>query len=145
VQMEWGQFDVKNNALFLLGHGIASPEVASEAAGVTLTRAPEEWGFEGAGVNWEFILKPGPVTLGHFVSTPDGWRMLVSEGESIESPCLPCDEVHGLVRVASPVRDYLKELIELGVTHHVIVIHDHVVKELELAAQVMGINSTTLR
>lgn len=145
VQMEWGQFDVKNNALFLLGHGIASPEAASESAGVTLTRAPEEWGFEGAGVNWEFILKPGPVTLGHFVSTPEGWRMFISEGESIEFPCLPCDEIHGLVRVASPVRDYLRELIELGVTHHAIVVHGHVVKELELAAKVMDVNSAILR
>ena len=145
VQMEWGQFDAKNNALFLLGHGIASPDAASESAGVTLTRAPEEWGFEGAGVNWEFILKPGPVTLGHFVSTPDGWRMLVSEGESIEFPCLPCDEIHGLVRVASPVREYLKELIELGVTHHAIVVHGQVVRELELAAKVMDVTSAVLR
>ena len=145
VQMEWGQFDAKHNALFLLGHGIASPDSAAEAAGVTLTHAPEEWGFEGAGVNWEFIVKPGPVTLGHFMSTPDGWRMLISEGESLEFPCLPCDEVHALVRVASPVREYLKELIELGVTHHVIVVHAQVVKELELAAKVMGVNPAILR
>ena len=144
VQMEWGQFDLQNNALFLLGHGIASPGTAVSAAAVTLTRAPEEWGFEGSGVNWEFILKPGPVTLGHFVSTPDGWRMLISAGESIEFPCLPCNEIHGMVRLASPVRDVLKALIELGVTHHTIVIHDQVVNELEMAAKVMGVTSATL-
>ena len=145
VQMEWGQFDAANNALFLLGHGIASPEDVAEPSGVTLTRAPEEWGFEGAGVNWEFVLKPGPVTLGHFVSTPHGWRMLISEGESLGAPCLPCDEIHALVRVASPVREYLKELIELGVTHHAIVVHGQIVRELELAAKVMGVNSAMLR
>ena len=144
IQMEWGQFDLSNNALFLLGHGIASPDAASASAGVTLTRAPEEWGFDGEGVNLEFILKPGPVTLGHFVSTPDGWQMLISEGESIETPCLPCDEIHGLVRVASPVCDYLKELIELGVTHHVVVVHARIAPELELAAKFMGVNSATL-
>ena len=38
VQMEWGQFDAKHNAVFLLGHGIASPEVASDPQQVTLTR-----------------------------------------------------------------------------------------------------------
>ena len=74
VQMEWGQFDKKNNALFLLGHGIASPCLASDNKGIVLTRAPEEWGFEGNGVNWEMIAKPGDVTLGHFMSTPDGWE-----------------------------------------------------------------------
>ncbi|MBT3381790.1 MAG: hypothetical protein HN742_05585 [Lentisphaerae bacterium] len=145
VQMEWGQFDVNNNALFLLGHGIASPDAAADPTGVTLTRAPEEWGFEGAGVNWEFILRPGPVTLGHFISTPDGWRMLISEGESIEFSCLPCDEIHGMVRVQSPVCDYLKQLIKLGVTHHAIVIHEELVPELELAAELMGVDSVVLR
>ena len=143
VQMEWGQFDGKHNALFLLGHGIASPDVG--AADVTLTRAPEEWGFEGNGVNWEFIVKPGPVTLGHIVSTPDGWRMILSEGESIAHPCLPCDEIHAMVRVESDVRDYLKQLIELGVTHHVILVHGRIAPQLQTAAKAMGVACAVLR
>ena len=33
---EWGQFDVRNNALFLLGHGIGSPELAVSEQAVKL-------------------------------------------------------------------------------------------------------------
>ncbi len=145
VQMEWGQFDAKNNALFLIGHGIASPDVAVHPQQVTLTRAPEEWGFEGHGVNWEMILRPGPVTMAHFLATPDGWRMLISRGESLDHPCLPCDEIHALVRVNMPVREYLKTLLEHGTAHHVIVAHGDAIDDLETAADAMCVRKLVLR
>jgi L-fucose isomerase-like protein len=145
VQTEWGQFDAEHNALFLLGHGIASPEVAADAKQVTLTRAPEEWGFEGHGVSWEMILRPGPVTLGHFLSTPNGWRMLISNGQSLEYTCLPCDEIHGLVQVETPVCEYLETVLEHGIAHHVIVVHGDVAEELELVADAMGVQKLVVR
>lgn len=140
VQMEWGQFDRKNNALFLLGHGIASPCLASNHKEITLTCAPEEWGFEGNGVNWEMIAKPGDVTLGHLMCTPQGWRMLISQGKSIKYPTLPCNEIHAMVQVDSSIEDYLKKLIKLGVTHHVILVHGQCQNELEIIADKIGVN-----
>ncbi len=145
VQLEWGQFDLKNNALFLLGHGISDPGIASSPGGVSLTGAPEEWGFSGSGVNWEFIAGPGRVTLGHFLNTAAGWQMLISEGEALDFPCLPCNEIHAMVRVQSPVREYLKKLLELGVTHHVAMVHGRIVEELAALADIMGIRKTILK
>ncbi len=139
VQMEWGQFDSDRNAVFLLGHGIASPEVASTPEKVTLTPAPEEWGFEGHGANWELILRPGPVTMAHVLSTPDGWRMLISKGESVDYPCLACNEVHALVRVETPVREYLQTILEHGIAHHVIVVHGDCFERLQMVCDAMGI------
>jgi len=139
VQMEWGQFHADENAVFLLGHGIASPEVASAPDNVTLTPAPEEWGFEGHGANWEMILRPGPVTMAHVLSTPDGWRMLISKGESVDYPCLACNEVHGLVRVETPVRKYLQTILEHGIAHHVIVVHGDCFERLQMVCDAMGI------
>ncbi len=144
VQLEWGQFDKKNNALFLLGHGIASPCLASDNKEIALTRAPENWGFEGNGVNWEMIAKPGDVTLGHFISTPGGWQMLMSYGQSIKYPTLPCNEIHAMVQVKSPVEEYLRKLIQLGVTHHVIMVHGNCQAELEILANKMGVNFACL-
>ena len=144
VQLEWGQFDRENNALFLLGHGIASPSLAVDDNSITLTRAPEEWGFEGNGVNWQMIAKPGDVTLGHFVSTPDGWQMLISQGCSFEYPTLPCDEIHAMVKVSSPVEDYLKKLIEIGVTHHVIMVHGQCGNGLKIISDMMKVKSEFL-
>ncbi len=144
VQMEWGQFDRKNNALFLLGHGIGSPSLAADPKKVALTRTPEEWSFEGNGMNWELITKPGPVTMGHFLNTAEGWRMLISEGESIDFPCLPCDEIHAMVKVKTPVDKYLKNLISLGVTHHIILVHGSIRRKLEMAAKMMKVKHVVL-
>ena len=139
VQMEWGQFHEEQNAVFLLGHGIASPEIASAPENVTLTPAPEEWGFEGHGANWEMILRPGPVTMAHVLSTPDGWRMLISKGNSVDYPCLSCNEIHGLVRVETPVREYLQTILEHGITHHVIVVHGDCFERMQMVCDAMGI------
>lgn len=137
VQMEWGQFDQKHNALFLLGHGIASASLAETSQDITLTPAPEEWGFEGNGINLEMIAKPGPVTLGHLMCSNEGWRMLISKGDSTGCPKLSCNEIHAMVGVQSPVTEYLESLIKLGVTHHVIMVHGDCQAELELIAEKM--------
>jgi L-arabinose isomerase len=144
IQLEWGQFDLKENALFLLGHGICNPSLSAEPGAVSLTGAPEEWGFEGNGVNWEFIIGPGPVTMGHFLNTPQGWQMLISEGESLNYPCLPCGEVHAMVRIKPPVKEYLKNLLELGAAHHIILAHGSIRRELGVLAEMLGIRKAVL-
>jgi L-arabinose isomerase len=144
-QAEWGQFDKKNNALFLLGHGIASPCLAASDESVTLTRAPEEWGFDGKGLNYEMIMKPGKVTMAHLLNKGESWRMLISEGESIKFPCLPCDEIHGMIKVKSPVEEYIKEVLRHGVAHHIIVVHGSVADELSRTADLMNIQKVFVK
>jgi len=145
VQLEWGQFDAERNAVFLLGHGIGTPDLASAPEAVTLTRSPEEWGFDGSGMNYQFIIKPGPVTLGHFLDTPEGWRMFISEGESIPFPCLPCDEIHAMVRVHTPVRDYVESILRAGVAHHVILAPGSVAAGLEAVSDALGALKVVVR
>lgn len=139
LQAEWGQFDSCHNALFLLGHGIASPEIAQNDKEVTLTRSPEEWGFKGSGLNYEMIMKPGQVTMGHFLNTGDSWRMFISEGEALDFPCLPCDEIHAMIKIETPVKDYIKSVLKHGVAHHLIVVHGQVAEELKKTAEFMRI------
>jgi L-arabinose isomerase len=141
LQAEWGQYDAAHNALFLVGHGVASFGLASGDAAVTLTGSPEEWGFQGSGVNPEFILKPGPVTMSHLLDTPQGWQMLISGGEALDYPCLPCNEIHALVRVERPVKEYLVEIQKQGVPHHVIVVHGDIRQELRALAELLGIRA----
>ncbi len=141
LQAEWGQYDATHNALFMVGHGVASPALAGGDDRVTLTGAPEEWGFQGSGVNMQFILRPGPVTMGHILDSASGWQMLISEGEALEYPCLPCGEIHALVKVARPVKEYLVEIQRQGVSHHAIIVHGNIGKDLELLASVLRIRS----
>ena len=141
LQAEWGQYDATHNAVFIVGHGVASASLAASDKDVTLTRSPEEWGFEGSGANIEFIMKPGIVTMAHLLHTAKGWQMQISRGESVDYPCLPCEEIHALIRVEKPVKEYLVEIQKKGVPHHVIVVHGDICRELELLADVMGIES----
>ena len=144
LQAEWGQFDLANNALFLLGHGIGVPAMARDDAGVTLTGSPEEWGFTGGGLNYQLILKPGPVTFGHLLNTGDSYRMLVCRGESIPFPTLPCNELHAMVRVDKPVQQFVRELIETGVAHHAIVVPGDCAAALQRTAQLLRIDCATI-
>jgi L-arabinose isomerase len=139
LQAEWGQYDAAHNALFLVGHGAGSPALAASDAAVSLTGAPEQWGFAGAGANLEFILAPGRVTLGHLLDTVQGWQMMISGGESLSYPCLPCSEIHALVRIERPVKEFLVEIQQWGVPHHVIVIPGDIRPELRELAHALGI------
>ena len=143
-QAEWGQFDLANNAVFLLGHGIGAPELAKNAQAVTLTGSPEEWGFKGTGLNYELILKPGEVTMGHFLNTGDSYQMLLSRGESIDFPTLPCNELHAMVKVQSEVRQYLKNVIDTGSAHHIILAPGDAWEALQKTADLMRIKCVTV-
>ncbi|MBE6389944.1 MAG: hypothetical protein E7043_07220 [Lentisphaerae bacterium] len=138
-QAEWGQFDVSNNALFLLGHGIGTPSLASSDSAIRLTGSPEEWGFTGGGLNYELIMKPGEVTFGHVLNCGETYRMLISRGEAIDYPRLPCNELHAMIKVGKPVREYLKELISCGVAHHAIAVHGNCAEQLAKTAELMRI------
>ena len=142
LQAEWGQYDLSHNAIFLVGHGVASTQNAKSEKDISLTTAPEEWGFEGTGCNMEFIFKPGPVTMGHLLNTSEGWQMLVSSGESLEYPTLPCNEIHALVEVERPVKEFVAKLHKVGVTHHVIVCHGDCKRQLIKLAEIMNIKVT---
>jgi L-arabinose isomerase len=144
LQAEWGQYDARRNALLLVGHGVASPALAGSDDRITLTGSPEEWGFQGAGVNMEFIVKPGAVTMAHLLDGAQGWQMLISGGTALDFPCLPCNEIHAVVQVDRPVKEYLVDIQHRGVAHHVILVHGDVRSEMELLAKVLGISSFTI-
>ncbi len=139
LQAEWGQFDLKNNALFMLGHGIGIPALATSDKAITLTGSPEEWGFSGGGLNYELIMKPGTVTFGHVLNFGSSYRMLICKGEAIKYPTLPCNELHAMVKLEKPVKEFLTELISSGVAHHAIIVHGDCVHQLEQTAKQMRI------
>lgn len=138
---EWGEFDEVLNTCLIMGHGIGVPALAKSDADITLTRTPEEWGFEGGGLNYELILKPGPVTVGHVIETVDGYKMIISPAESIEFPTLAYEELHAMVKMKTPIKDYLEQVFENGVTHHCIVGLSDMSRELAAVAEMLGLET----
>lgn len=136
---EWGEYDEALNACLIMGHGIGVPALAKSDRDVRLTRTPEEWGFEGGGMNYELILKPGPATVGHAIETPGGYKMILSPVESLDFPTLEYDELHAMIKVKTPIKDYLEQVFESGVTHHCIVGLSDMSRELLAVAELLDV------
>lgn len=141
---EWGEYDVSNNGVLIMGHGIGDPSLAISDENVTLTRTPEEWGFSGSGLNYEYIVKPGMVTLGHILEIPDGYKMLISKGESIKYPTLHYDELHAMVKVDTPIKEYLEKLLASGVAHHCMLGMTDMTQALQDVADLLGLEKYIL-
>lgn len=132
---EWEEIDEKENAVMLLGHGFLDPRIARKDRPIKLGRACEEWGFEGNAPGFETALTPGPATIAHIINHGDVWKMILSEGIIPDTPQLEISETTVLMRVDRPVREYYKELVKLGFSHHAIVVPGHIGAELELFAK----------
>ena len=57
--------------------------------------------------------------MGHFLNAGDSYQMLISAAKASGSPP-PCNELHAMVKVKTEVRQYLKQIIDIGTAHHVI-------------------------
>jgi L-arabinose isomerase len=134
--LEYSEFDIEHNAWMLLGHGFGDPNQARGDT-VRLTPAPEHWGHEGTGVSTLFVLKPGPCTLAHLIEDAEGWRMFISKGEILDMPPLPINEVHAVVRVERPIKEYSELIVKAGVPHHAITVRGDISRELEQLADLM--------
>jgi L-arabinose isomerase len=140
--VEWSEFDVEHNAWMMLGHGFGDP---SQAVGrPRLTPSAEQWGLEGTGCSGSFAPKPGPCTMLHFIEDSVGWRMVIGTGRILELPEMPINDVHLILQVDRPIKEYTEDLIKAGVPHHAMTVRGDVKRELIQLAALMGMRTTLL-
>jgi L-arabinose isomerase len=136
---EWEEVDTSLNAMMLLGHGFVDPREARADRPVQVQPTCEDWGFKGQSLGFQVAYTPGPVTLTHVIEDPNGWRLLISQGEILDTPPLQISESSMVVKVEKPVKQYLKQLMKLGFAHHAIAAPGNAVAELEMFAEQLGI------
>lgn len=141
LMAEWGEYDEVLNSCLVMGHGIGVPSLAKNDDMITLTRTPEEWGFEGGGLNYELIVKPGDITISHLIETTEGYKMIVSPAQSVDMPPLPYNELHAMAQVKTPIREYLEAVLDSGVTHHCIVGISDMSQELLAVAEMLNLKT----
>lgn len=117
---EWEELDQSLNAVMLLAHGFIDPRECRKDRPVQVNPACEDWGFEGNSVGFQATYPPGPVTMTHIIEDTEGWRLLISKGELLDTPPLKINESSLVVRVEKPIKDYFKELLRYGFSHHCI-------------------------
>jgi len=136
---EWEEIDESLNAIMLLGHGFIDPREGRKDRPVNVKPACENWGFDGNSLGFEATYEPGPVTLTHAIHDTKGWRLLVSEGEVLDTEPLKINESYMIVRVEQPVKQYFKQLMQYGFSHHSIVAPGRVSEHLECFARKLDI------
>jgi L-arabinose isomerase len=141
---EWSEFDVKRNAMMLLGHGFADPTQCKKETVPRVTPVPEWWGVEGKGFSFEMTFDPGPVTFGHFIRDAKGWRMLISGGEIMDLPPMPVRDVSMTVKVSRPIKEFVEILTKEGFAHHCIAVRGDVRRELGQLADLMGMEKVAI-
>ena len=136
---EWEEIDTSRNAVMLLGHGFIDPREARKDRPVNVRPACENWGFEGNSLGFEATYEPGPVTMTHAIHDPGGWRLLVSEGELLDTEPLRIGESFMIVRVEKPVKEYFRDLMRYGFSHHCIAAPGRAARDLECLARQLGL------
>lgn len=132
---EWEEIDKSLNAIMLLGHGFIDPRECRKDRPVYIKPACENWGFNGNSVGFEASYPPGPITMTHAIQDTKGWRLLISEGELLDTPSLKINECSMIVKVDKPVKQYFEELMRFGFSHHSIAAPGRVGKQLECFAR----------
>ncbi len=132
---EWEEMDMSLNAVMLLGHGFVDSRECRTDRPVHIKPASENWGFEGNSVGFEASYTPGPITMTHVIHDNEGWRLLISEGELLDTPTIKINESAMIVKVEKPVRQYFEELMRLGFSHHSIAVPGKVGSQLECLAR----------
>ena len=142
VFLEWSAFDIKTDTLLLTHHGVVDPKIhAADQNKCRVTPSPEKWDFTGHGMSVEYMSKPGKVTLACLIDAKDGWKLLLSGGECLELPQAPSFAPQFRFKHESlSVKNYLKQIIEEGVAHHVCLVYGDYREDLKLWAQYTGLN-----
>jgi len=73
------------------------------------------------GAHFQFVAKPGKVTLFQLRSTPTGWQGILTTGEAIETKPLLEGYPHGAFRLDVPVETFVRRVAKVGSTQHWIV------------------------
>ena len=136
---EWEEIDTNLNAVVFLGHGFVDPRCARKDRKVKVQPASENWGFQGNSLGFEATYQPGPVTLSHIIQDSEGWRILISEGEILDTPPLPVSESSCIVGVSGDVKEYFRSVIKHGFAHHAIIAPGKVSDHLRCFAEQLDI------
>jgi len=136
---EWALYDLEENAILIQHHGLGNPKLAVSPEAIRITSHIENWGYSGLGAGFEFIGKPGRVTMCSLIDDAEGIKMLITGGESVKTPARPVHTAHFIVKTDRPVKEFLELLLKSGVPHHVVLVHGDARKQLEHVADLLGL------
>jgi L-arabinose isomerase len=111
--------DFPNNSIILSHDGHGNPALASKPEEVTIKSSIYYQGVNGFGAGLEFAYAAGPVTMMSLVSIKNRWRLIYSEGESIQIKARPVAAPQMLFKPKSMgIQDWCNAWCLAGAPHH---------------------------
>jgi len=139
---EFYDMDFDRDAIVLCHDSNGNPAVAGDPKDVLLREAPMYVGENGPGITCEFPCPPGEVTMLALADVGDGWRWIVCEGTSLDTPPRPMGAPFMLFAHGSrPLRDFCNAWCRTGAAHHMGVAYGKAGARIARLGEVMGIET----
>lgn len=91
------------------------------------------------GAHYQFVAKPGQVTLLHLRATPKNWQAILTRGECVDLPPWVEGYPHAIIRLEPPVGKFLHGVASVGSTQHWIMAYGNPVQEVEACCRLLNI------
>lgn len=92
-----------------------------------------------SGAHFQFVARPGQVTLFQMRGTPRGWQAVAARGEAIESQPWLEGYPHAVIRLAAPLDKLLRQVAKVGSTQHWIMAYGDTVPEIRALCTLLSI------
>ena len=137
-------FDFDKNCI-LIGHD--GPHHIAIAEGKPVIRSLLKYhGKEGSGASVEFKIKEGPITMLGITQDANGrFRFIIGEGESQAGPIPPTGNTNTRAVFKPNTRDYIKNWVMAGPTHHYALGIGHHAEAIKKIADALGIEAVIVR
>lgn len=97
------------------------------------------------GAHFQFIARPGRVTLLQIHATPQGWQALQVGGEALEGPPKLEGYPHAAIRLDPPIDTFVRRVAQAGSTQHWIMAYGDLEAEFQALCELANIPLETIR
>ncbi len=126
--------------LIVGGHaGIQNPQVALPGKAWISHDFEYAQSDRSEGAHYQFVARPGRVTLLQLRATPSAWQAIVTKGEAIESETWVEGYPHAIIRLDVPLDHFIRRVAEVGSTQHWIMAYGEVVEEVRAFCTLLDI------
>ena len=137
-------YDEDENCL-LAGHaGIHDIHLAESNDAVLLEPDGEYVESEPDSCWMRFRAKGGHVTMLSVFCDVDRFKMVITSGECLGGKEKLLGSPHAYVKIATPLAEFFEKAIKTGMTQHWALVHDGVVNELVVLADVLGLEKVLI-
>ena len=91
------------------------------------------------GAHYQFVARPGRVTLLQVRGTPAGWQAIAAGGECIETEPWLEGYPHAVIRLDVPIGRFLQTAAQAGTTQHFVMAYGDALPEVEVLCRMLKI------